>query len=72
MEKIKCLILEDEKPAQGVLKKYIDDVPYLELTAVHANPLDAMELLQSKSVDLIFLDINLPKISGLEFFEIPQ
>ncbi|MDR8389676.1 LytTR family DNA-binding domain-containing protein [Aliifodinibius sp. S!AR15-10] len=69
MQTIKCLILEDEKPAQGVLKKYIGDVPYLELAAVHANPLDAMEMLQSKSVDLIFLDINLPKISGLNFLK---
>ena len=69
MQKINCLILEDEKPAQGVLKKYIGDVPCLELAAVHANPLEAMELLQSKSIDLIFLDINLPKISGLNFLK---
>jgi DNA-binding LytR/AlgR family response regulator len=61
--------LEDEKPAQGVLKKYIAELPYLELIAVHSNPLSAMEVLQSEHVDLIFLDINLPKISGLNFLK---
>lgn len=69
MPKIKCLILEDEKPAQGVLKKYIDELPYLELAAVHSNPLSAMESLQAEEIDLIFLDINLPKISGLNFLK---
>lgn len=69
MANIRCLILEDEKPAQGVLKKYIDEVPYLELGAVHSNPLAAMETLQEGGVDLIFLDINLPKISGLNFLK---
>lgn len=69
MSKIKCLILEDEKPAQGVLKKYIDELPYLELAAVHSNPLSAMETLQDGGIDLIFLDINLPKISGLNFLK---
>ncbi|MDZ7772280.1 MAG: LytTR family DNA-binding domain-containing protein [Balneolaceae bacterium] len=69
MANIRCLILEDEKPAQGVLKKYIDEVPYLELAAVHSNPLAAMETLQEDGIDLIFLDINLPKISGLNFLK---
>lgn len=69
MANIRCLILEDEKPAQGVLRKYIDEVPYLELAAVHSNPLAAMETLQEGGVDLIFLDINLPKISGLNFLK---
>lgn len=61
--------MEDEKPAQGVLKKYIDEIPNLELAGVYTNPLSAMDALQSNSVDLIFLDINLPKISGLNFLK---
>ncbi len=69
MSQIKCLILEDEKPAQGVLENYISQLSYLELVATHSNPLSAMEVLQEESVDLIFLDINLPKISGLNFLK---
>lgn len=69
MEKIKCLILEDEKPAQGVLEKYIDELPNFELSATHSNPLSAIDDIKSKAIDLIFLDINLPKISGLNFLK---
>ena len=69
MSRIKCLILEDEKPAQGVLEKYISQLSYLVLVATHSNPLSAMEVLQNESIDLIFLDINLPKISGLKFLK---
>lgn len=69
MSKINCLILEDEKPAQGVLKKYIAELPYLDLKAVHSNPMSAMEVLQTEKIDLIFLDINLPRISGLKFLK---
>ncbi|MDZ7716439.1 MAG: LytTR family DNA-binding domain-containing protein [Balneolaceae bacterium] len=64
---LKCLIIEDELPAQRVLKKYINDVPYLELKAAFKSPVESMETLQSKDIDLLFLDINLPKISGLNF-----
>ena len=64
---IRCLIVEDELPAQKVLKTYIGDAPMLELTGCFNNALDAMALLQQDSVDLLFLDIHLPKISGLNF-----
>lgn len=69
MKKITCLILEDEKPAQGILEKYIDELPNLELAGTFTNPLSAMETLQSETIDLIFLDINLPKISGINFLK---
>ncbi|HKK45285.1 MAG TPA: LytTR family DNA-binding domain-containing protein [Balneolaceae bacterium] len=64
---MKCIIIEDELPAQRVLKKYIADIPYLDLVNTFKSPVEAMETLQSKSVDVLFLDINLPKISGLNF-----
>lgn len=69
MSQIRCLILEDEKPAQEILENYISQLPYLELMAIHSNLLSAMEVLQEESIDLIFLDINLPKISGLNFLK---
>jgi len=61
------MIIEDELPAQRVLKNYIEDVPYLELDGVFKSPVEAMEKLQTEDIDLLFLDINLPKISGLNF-----
>lgn len=64
---LKCLIIEDELPAQRVLKNYIEDVPYLELTGTFKSAVDALETIQDGDVDLLFLDINLPKISGLNF-----
>ncbi len=64
---LKCLIIEDELPAQRVLKNYIEDVPYLELTGTFKSAVEALETIQDGDVDLLFLDINLPKISGLNF-----
>jgi len=61
------MIIEDELPAQRVLKNYIEDVPYLEPDGVFKSPVEAMEKLQTEDIDLLFLDINLPKISGLNF-----
>lgn len=64
---LKCLIIEDELPAQRVLKNYIADVPYLELGGTFKSAMEALETIQSQDIDLLFLDINLPKISGLNF-----
>lgn len=67
---MKCLIIEDQAPAQRVLKKYISDFGNLSLSGTFNNPLDALEYLKNESVDLIFLDIHLPKISGLDFLKV--
>lgn len=64
---LKCLVIEDELPAQRVLKKYISDVPSLELKGMYTSAVNALERLQEDDIDLLFLDINLPKISGLSF-----
>lgn len=64
---LKCLIIEDELPAQRVLKNYISDVPYLELCGTFKSAMEALETIQSQDIDVLFLDINLPKISGLNF-----
>lgn len=69
MNKIRCLIIEDEKPARGVLKKHIADIPILELVGAYSDAPSSMDQLQSETVDLLFLDINLPKISGINFLK---
>jgi len=64
---IGCIIVEDQPPAQRVLKKYISDVGNMELKGTFADALQAMEFLKTSDIDLIFLDIHLPKISGIDF-----
>src|SRR5215467_5782991 len=65
----KCLVIEDEPLAQDVLKKYIGDHPSLELVAVCADALEAQQLLSKHQVAVIFLDINLPRLSGIGFLK---
>ncbi|MEL6636143.1 MAG: LytTR family DNA-binding domain-containing protein [Bacteroidota bacterium] len=70
---MKCIIIEDQAPAQRLLKKYIGDVESLELLATFSNAISALDFLQRETVDLIFLDIHLPKISGMDFLRsLPQ
>ena len=64
-----CIIIEDQPPAQRILKKYIEDIGSLHLTGVFSNAIPAMEFLKTESVDLIFLDIHLPKLSGIDFLK---
>lgn len=68
--KIKCVIIEDQPLAQKVLEQYISDCDQLELVEAFFDPLKALDFLKQESVDLIFLDIHLPKLSGLEFLNI--
>ena len=65
----KCLILEDEPLAQNILKKYIEEHPSLELAAVCGHALEAQQLLARIQVQVIFLDINLPGVSGISFLK---
>ncbi len=64
---VHCIIIEDHIPAQKTLEQYIHEVPTLYLLKVFISPLDAISFLESNRVDLIFLDINLPHINGIEF-----
>lgn len=66
---IRCIIIEDQPPAQRVLKKYIDDMGTMELKAIFTDALQALDFLKTEYVDLIFLDIHLPKISGIDFLK---
>jgi DNA-binding LytR/AlgR family response regulator len=66
-KKIKCLIIDDEPPAQTVLKKYIAQVSSLELSGVCNNAVEAISFLQNQSVSLLFLDIQMPGLLGTKF-----
>lgn len=69
MIRYKCVIIEDEPLAQNVLKKYIEDHPLLELAAICADALEAQTVLSQQIIQLLFLDINLPKLSGINFIK---
>jgi DNA-binding LytR/AlgR family response regulator len=62
-----CIIIDDEPVARKLLEEYIEDIDYLDLVGRAENPLKAGALLRSQQVDLLFLDVNMPKMSGIEF-----
>ncbi len=65
--KLKCIIVDDEPVARKLLQEYIEDIDFLELAGVAENPLKAGTLITQQTIDLIFLDINMPKLTGIEF-----
>ncbi len=69
MQKIKCLIIDDEPMAQRILQRFVAEVEFLDLQGVCKDALEAMDLLANQSVDLLFLDINMPQLSGLDFYK---
>lgn len=66
------MIVEDEPLARSLMTDYVNRVPYLELIDVSSNPLQAIETLKTKPVDLLFLDIQMPEITGLSLLKILQ
>ena len=69
---ITCLIVEDEPLARNLLTDYVKKVPSLELVDVCSSPLAAIEVLKQKKVDLLFLDIQMPEITGITLLKILQ
>lgn len=65
--KYRCLVIDDEELAIDIISNYINEINNLEVTASCSNAVEAFNILQKESIDLIFLDINMPLISGIEF-----
>jgi DNA-binding LytR/AlgR family response regulator len=70
--KIKCLVVDDEPLAAAVLEKYIGQLDFLLLAGTCANAIEALAFLQKNKVDLIFLDIQMPRLSGIDFLKTLQ
>lgn len=67
--KLKCIIIDDEPIARKVLQEFIQEIDYLELAGQAEDPLKALSLVTGNTIDLIFLDINMPKINGIDFLK---
>ena len=66
---INCLIVDDEQLARGLLENYISKIPYLSLKKSCKSALEAINCLQKGDVDLMFLDIQMPDLTGIEFLQ---
>lgn len=69
MENIRCLVIDDEPLARKGLKEYIQDIEFLQLAGEFDNPLKATDTILSGNIQLLLLDIQMPKITGLEFLK---
>jgi DNA-binding LytR/AlgR family response regulator len=69
MVRYKCIIIEDEPLAAEILQDYISQVPFLELKQTYTDALTALEYLKSQQTDVIFIDIHLPRLNGLDFIK---
>ena len=67
--KIKCIVIDDEFLARKLLDDYISKLPYLDLIAKCSGALEAMDVLQNESIDLMFLDIQMPDLTGIDFLK---
>ena len=67
---IRCLVVDDEPPAREVLRRYIESMPTLELAGECASAVEALAYLQQHPVDLLFLDIRMPRLNGNELMRI--
>ena len=72
MKALQCIIADDEPIARQILENYIKEMPTLTLVASCKDAFEVMEVLQKQSVDLLFLDINMPKLSGLSLLKTMQ
>ena len=67
---IRCIIVDDEPPAIRLLKKYVEKVSFLHLVATTTNPLEALQIIERETIDLIFLDIQMPNLTGIQLSKI--
>jgi DNA-binding LytR/AlgR family response regulator len=66
---MKCIVIDDEALARKLLTNYIEQIPTLELLGTFKNPMDAVEILENEAVDVLFLDIQMPQMTGVSFLK---
>lgn len=70
MQKLNCIIVDDEPAAIRLLERYVADVPFLILQNAFTKPLEALAFIESNSVDLVFLDVQMPQLTGVQLSKI--
>ena len=69
---INCIIVDDEQHAIDILDHYVKQTPHLQLLASFTNPIEALQLVGQQKIDLVFLDIQMPELSGIDFIKAIQ
>ena len=67
---LRCLIVDDEPLALHILEDYISKVPFMELVKSTTNPIEALTMVQDGNIDLVFLDVQMPELTGIQFLRI--
>jgi two-component system LytT family response regulator len=67
---IRCLVVDDEPLALHILEDYISKMPFLTLVKATTNPIEALQLVQEGGIDLVFLDVQMPELTGIQFLRI--
>lgn len=69
---IQCIVVDDEQHAIDIMAHYIGQTPYLHLAGSSTNPIEALQIVATQKVDLVFLDIQMPELSGIDFIKAIQ
>ncbi|WP_298421347.1 LytTR family DNA-binding domain-containing protein [uncultured Kordia sp.] len=67
---LRCIIVDDEPPAIRLLEKYVAKISFLELVTATTKPLEALQILETAQIDVVFLDIQMPELSGIQLSKI--
>lgn len=70
MTKLKCIAVDDEPLALDIIEDYISKVPFLELVKRTENAIEALQLVQAGDIDVVFLDVQMPDLTGIQFLKI--
>lgn len=70
MKILKCLIVDDEPPAIRLLEKYVSKVPFINLIATTTSSIEALSKIEGQNIDLVFMDIQMPDLTGLQLSKI--
>jgi two-component SAPR family response regulator len=69
-KQLTCIIIDDEPSAIRLLEKYVAKISFLDLKGSYTNPLEALQSIEKETVDLVFLDIQMPEITGIQLSKI--
>ena len=67
---IRCLAVDDEQHALDIISRYVEKIPNLELVAATTDAIEAFQLVQKETIDLVFLDVHMPEITGIQFLKL--